>query len=176
MRNRPAQQGDDLAAAAHGLPTGFIHGGSAGQKAAIPGLNLSAAEVDAAEGRMLGLLAGTVAAGGDSCMELQPADAMADVDRSLERSRLRDASAGGAEGLTVAAIQRHQLLRGLAGLLPPQCAAAHGEGVLGRRHVEQLPVRLMTQVGDLGRGILECRPCVAHQHRMSLPNLQNHRP
>jgi hypothetical protein len=48
--------------------------------------------------------------------------------------------------ITGAAAERRQLLGALAELLPPRCAAAHREGIFARRHLEQLPPRVLSQV------------------------------
>jgi hypothetical protein len=50
------------------------------------------------------------------------------------------------KGLPLAAVERLQLQQALAGLLPPAAAAAHGEGVLGRVHLEHLDARALQQV------------------------------
>jgi hypothetical protein len=50
------------------------------------------------------------------------------------------------EGTTAAVAEREQLLRTFVELLPPRAVAAHAEGVLARRHVEELPPRLLSQV------------------------------
>ncbi|KIY93053.1 hypothetical protein MNEG_14909 [Monoraphidium neglectum] len=155
-------EGDHLAAAAHGLTTGFVHGaaamprgcadggGGAGGEPGAAGagmFGLSDADVDAAEARMLRLALGT-AAGPAGTVENNDdgggaaAAAAGVVWRSLERGRLQAACG---EGLAAATAERQQLLAGFAALLPPRGAEAHAGGVLARRHMEQLPERVLSQ-------------------------------
>lgn len=51
------------------------------------------------------------------------------------------------EGLPVAAAERYQLLSSFCQLLPNPVVSAHGAGIMGRRHVEVLPQRVLQQVG-----------------------------
>jgi hypothetical protein len=83
-------QGDDLAAAGHGLSTGFVRPPAAGRQGTAS-LGLSPGGVDSIEAHMLSLLGGVLAEGaagqdgGASAGSWGPMDAM---ERSLERSRL----------------------------------------------------------------------------------------
>ncbi len=44
------------------------------------------------------------------------------------------------------ALRRLLLLRALADLLPPEVGAAHAEEVMSRRHVEEFPPDILSQV------------------------------
>eukprot|EP00775_Hariotina_reticulata_P009324 gene9324-9489_t len=120
-------EGDDIAAAAHGLTTAK---------------GISGQEAQAVELHMLQLMHLPAEVNNSDTYNSKNEHDQAELRRRLQVSELKSLC----NGVPVAAVQRYQLLQAALAMLPAGVQAAHAEELLSRHHIQEMQPDVLRQV------------------------------